>query len=588
MPVLGFIPSAAFLPPIVGPSAAELLAGAGVAATAARFLPGPLKVVAGFSALALLLGATILDAGSAQAPGLQNSRPSPVKQLPQGFVTVATGTYTPTGTNRYSLNFTATRRSYVAHCEDGPTDFAWSYSYQPVYNAGKVAVYCGPKIVSRNVGSENYGGLCATVQHVQGYYWRDVKYNPDGSIDQGMLFNNDFPVDIHGWIDPGSFGCGVIQEAINGATPEQIPSFQQGPQGATVPTIAPTPAYVPVAPDPAVLPSVVPQTQPATQPSPTPQSPGVAPPVEVGTGVKVPLVPLPIPGSTGTTIDAKPKPKAPPKPAATPSTAHFPAGIPITSNPPQPTLQGIAQEVGRIEQKLNTMMQVPGTQLDTFGILAQLFDAFLNTFDQGQYTLEGPCEIDDQGDPVDSLRTYDWGGSFNAFENIGNRIDKLAEMLQYSKTLKQPICNKKATVSGELVSVNFVSLSTSPGGTKPLRKLMRYRDQTGADVTAHVQHWMDYTWEAGNVIVKNYGPDWGQVQVWAISAAAGKNVIRHAAAISGVNPDDAHHRWEVQYASAARYGQTGTMQVRRLGNGAYMVSKRIDSNGQPMYAVPTG
>lgn len=115
---------------------------------------------------------------------------------------------------------------------------------------------------------------------------------------------------------------------------------------------------------------------------------------------------------------------------------------------------------------------------------------------------------------------------------------------------------------------------------RPLRKILRYRDQTGASLEAHTSHWTGFTWEAGPVIVIHKGAPWGVVQVWAVSISEGKRVIRHAGAIAGIDPDN-QGQWEVTGTNNPRFGRQGTMGVKVLRDGCLSVTKREGSSGLP-------
>jgi hypothetical protein len=122
-------------------------------------------------------------------------------------------------------------------------------------------------------------------------------------------------------------------------------------------------------------------------------------------------------------------------------------------------------------------------------------------------------------------------------------------------------------------------------GERPLRKQLRYRDQTGATLEEHTEHWRNFEWEAGPVCVIHKGAPWGVPQVWAASAAEGKRVLRHAGVIAGINVDE-QGQWVVSGTLDPRYGRTGTMLVKGLKNGAVSVTKREGPNGLPQVAIP--
>ena len=122
-------------------------------------------------------------------------------------------------------------------------------------------------------------------------------------------------------------------------------------------------------------------------------------------------------------------------------------------------------------------------------------------------------------------------------------------------------------------------------GERPLRKQLRYRDQTGASLEAHTDHWRGFEWQAGPVCVIHKGAAWGVPQVWAASATEGKRVLRHAGVIAGVDVDE-EGEWVVTGTLDPRYGRTGTMLVKGLRDGAVSVTKREGPSGLPQVASP--
>ena len=122
-------------------------------------------------------------------------------------------------------------------------------------------------------------------------------------------------------------------------------------------------------------------------------------------------------------------------------------------------------------------------------------------------------------------------------------------------------------------------------GTKPLRKTLGYRDLNGHTLETHTDHWRDFVWQAGPIVVTHEGAAWGKLQVWAASAEEGKRVIRHAGDIAGVDPD-IDGEWIIHTAHNSRYGRTGSMRVKPLGSGAVSVTMRAGSGGLPEVVVP--
>jgi hypothetical protein len=122
-------------------------------------------------------------------------------------------------------------------------------------------------------------------------------------------------------------------------------------------------------------------------------------------------------------------------------------------------------------------------------------------------------------------------------------------------------------------------------GERPLRKVFRYRDQSGASLEAHTEHWREFEWDAGPVCVIHKGAAWGVPQIWAASAEEGKRVIRYAGTIAGIDPD-VEGQWVITGSLDPRYGRTGRMLVKGLRDGAISVTKRDGPSGLPQVAIP--
>lgn len=122
-------------------------------------------------------------------------------------------------------------------------------------------------------------------------------------------------------------------------------------------------------------------------------------------------------------------------------------------------------------------------------------------------------------------------------------------------------------------------------GTKPLRKVLSYRDQNGHTLETHTEHWRGFTWQAGPIVVSHEGASWGKLQVWASTAEEGKRVIRHAGEIAGVDPDT-EGEWFIHTVQNTRYGRPGTMAPKHLGSGAISVTMRSGPSGLPEVVVP--
>lgn len=205
------------------------------------------------------------------------------------------------------------------------------------------------------------------------------------------------------------------------------------------------------------VPLPLPDGEPLTDPAnPQPQTT----PLTVPAPLVAPTVPLlqPLPAGVQLLPDGTlPTPQAAAVPQ-TPQGTHYPAtGLAIPANSPAPTLKGIAQEVGRVESKLNKLLN-PASD-NNFDRLELIYDTISGLFDfltsitaGGSYTLEAPCETAEDGSPLVVEHTYD--GALNSIGVLSNKIDALAAMLQTVKNQKQPVC-KAPPRQGQAVTVNF-------------------------------------------------------------------------------------------------------------------------------------
>ena len=365
--------------------------------------------------------------------------------------------------------------------------------------------------------------------------------------------------------------------------PSPEPEAQPDPQ--TLPAPVPLPLF-PAAP-PTTAPGG-PEPLPLPDPEVVPIQPGPAAPPITAPPIPRPAVPRPLPGAPPI-VDGVVVPQPPAPIVVTPPDAHFPVpgAPPVTGNGPRPSPEGIAQELGRLEQKLARLSNPgPGPGGDgtdrlglLFQVVGQLVEFLTSINAGGTYTLSSPCVLDENGNRV--VVPVDYSGSPSSLGVLSNKIDALAQVLQVHKDLKQPNCTVKPALTGEWVSVNFQSDEASPGGERPLRKQLRYRDQKAAPLEAHLAHWQSFAWDAGPVIVVSKNLSWGTPKVWAASAAEGKRVISHAAQMAGVDLTDPKHEWIVTGSSDPRYGRTGRMRLDTRGGKFMRVTSRPGPSGLP-------
>jgi hypothetical protein len=148
----------------------------------------------------------------------------------------------------------------------------------------------------------------------------------------------------------------------------------------------------------------------------------------------------------------------------TPQDAIFPVpgGLPVTGRTMTPTIQAVAQEVGRIEQKIDRMLNPDqgqwGDATDRlqllWQLLSQLYNALTDGAPAGSYQLSSPCVTDENGDRVAS--EVEWPEQGTNHGAILARVDAIAALLQVHKDLKQPNCKgPEVPLAGEFVTVNF-------------------------------------------------------------------------------------------------------------------------------------
>jgi hypothetical protein len=275
----------------------------------------------------------------------------------------------------------------------------------------------------------------------------------------------------------------------------------------------------------------------------------------------------------------------------TPYDAHFPVSPddPIQSTGPRLTFSGIATELGRIEKKLEKLMNMdPGGKWDDltnllllYPLIEDFFKLFFTNTVSGDYEVEESCHNHDYGEEGPPSWTVTYPGSTNEFDRLGNRIDALARLMQGNFELEVNTCQRRRVEpEGQSVTVSFESDEVGLGGRAPLRKYLRYRCRPGTTLQQLGDHWRDFTWQAGPVISIHTGSPWGRLQVWAASEAEGRRVIRHAGATSGIDPDS-DGEWLTTSTDHARYGQAGTMRVARR-QGFLKVTSRDSPNGLPI------
>ena len=385
--------------------------------------------------------------------------------------------------------------------------------------------------------------------------------------------------------------------------PTQPPAPEVEPEPELEPE--PEPRRRPLAPPPVPLapPDPVPLPQPEVDPNPRPvPEPGTNPapttsprrvprpaPLRVPTGLPgaapSPTTSTPL-TNAGTQAPARPAPIVPTNPR---DRFPVPGGRSVTTPGPRPTPRDMALELGRIENKVDALLNTETTWspnwLTLLWAALQALEPLLDWLEQEDgwpstsYTLEEDCGDVPEGEQPES-RTIITPGAEHLGEFLTGQFNAMAELTQAHLQLRQPICRRRVEPEGQRVTVSFESDEVGLGGRAPLRKYLRYRCRPGTTLESLADHWRDFTWQAGSVISIHTGAPWGRLQVWAASEDEGRRVIRHAGETSGVDPDS-DGEWLTTGTDHARYGQAGTMRVVRR-HGFLKVTTRDSPNGLPL------
>lgn len=109
-------------------------------------------------------------------------------------------------------------------------------------------------------------------------------------------------------------------------------------------------------------------------------------------------------------------------------------------------------------------------------------------------------------------------------------------------------------------------------------KRLSFRAAGSPSHEAVAAHFAGFEFEGGpwQVIYKG---EWGQVQVWASTAAEGQRVIQHVAAIAGWSQEAmTAGQWFVSEVASSRMGKPGRFRVR-IRDGVLLVLERPTPSG---------
>lgn len=225
---------------------------------------------------------------------------------------------------------------------------------------------------------------------------------------------------------------------------------------------------------------------------------------------------------------------------------------------------------------LNFLSDVVGGVLAS-AIYDKLKELTEPTLPAGSKEIYAACEFKQDGTPETFAINF-------PEENFNSRVltalDAIVDFQQQFFLWKTPICSPTPTpLTGEPVTINWISEQPLMSTGNYLKKIFTYFDQSGRSLAQHVDHWRDFSWDAGPVVVSCARTPLGKPQVWAASEAEGKRVINHAAAIAGVDTTNAE--WLVGTPKSTRYGNSGRMRVHVSTDGLLGITKRDGPSGLP-------
>jgi hypothetical protein len=230
--------------------------------------------------------------------------------------------------------------------------------------------------------------------------------------------------------------------------PERKPLAPPSPSPTPAPAPPATPDKAePTTPDgrPGSNPDGTPAAPPApgTPPTPTPVPLGVPGPTPGGGSPSFPPAPVPggvlrstgqtgapqanpaavgAPGTSGapqfrpTTADGQVQPQPAPGPSTTPAGQKTIAGTQVQPLRVPETIAGVAQELGRVESKLESLLRGadrsgnPTNALENFsnllGLVQLIYDILTEDVAAAEYEITAPCDKDELGNPLKFQRSF--------------------------------------------------------------------------------------------------------------------------------------------------------------------------------------
>ena len=212
--------------------------------------------------------------------------------------------------------------------------------------------------------------------------------------------------------------------------------------------------------------------------------------------------------------------------------------------------------------------------------IKQLFAAKLPP---AEFEFVAPCNVDEEG--KQEFKIYQMPEQ-NYQSRVVTQQAVLMEMLQQHLNWKTPVCFPKDEKGTYARSITFQSDENTERGNRRCTRRFGYRSNSPCEVESLYEHWRDFSWTTGPVVVKHRGSALGSPQVWASSEYEGKRVILHAAREAGVDPDQVG-KWSVGGCDHPRYGLPYTVKLMEV-RGLWQATAREgpDGHAQAVWTMP--
>ena len=216
------------------------------------------------------------------------------------------------------------------------------------------------------------------------------------------------------------------------------------------------------------------------------------------------------------------------------------------------------------------------------GLTEEIIENLLNpSYEAASYELIAACDRDENGE----LEKYVYEFPKQSYQDrLMAWQFALAEMQQADVSWATRTCSgKPADLFLHWRSITFESDDYTETGNSRLVKRLRYRGSSPGDVIQLREHWKDFEWDTGGVVVYHSGSPVGTPQVWAASVDEGKRVLRHAFGEAGIDPDQVGE-WGTSSSDNPRYGVSRRVKLKTI-DGCWMATARSGPSGWPEAAI---